>query len=268
MIRAKERNPMRVPFLHSAVATAVAVGFVSSFAVWAQPPVRSVTQAGAASSTVWAPTKNAPKDLLTALEGEHHDRFIDRAQKGDIDIVFFGTTDTEMWSWPDRGRAVWDKTFGSLKAANFGSQGTRFESLRWRMRNGELDGYRAKLVVLQAHGDDDTVVSNGKFDDYVAQYAAIIAEVRARQPQARVLLFGFFPRSAAHAGRQANAALSKLANNETVFFVDISDRFFRTDGSHNDDMWLMSGPPNAGIHQPGFEAWAEALQPWLDRFVR
>jgi hypothetical protein len=262
------RKAMKVQFLRYAVPAGAAVVLVSSNAVWAQQQELPVAQVAAAPRAVWTPAKDSPKDLLTALEGEHHDRFIDRAQKGDIDIVFFGTTDTEMWSWPDRGRSVWDRAFGSLKAANFGSQGSRFESLQWRMRNGELDGYRAKLVVLQAHGDDDTVIRDGKFDDYVAQYTAIIAEIRARQPQARILLFGFFPRSAVRAGRQANAALSKLGNNETVFFIDISDRFFRSDGSHNDEMWIMSGPPDAGIHAPAFEVWAEVLQPWLNRFVR
>ena len=251
---------MRVPFPHSAVAAAIAVCLASGYAAWAQQP--------APPRAVWTPTSDAPRDLLTSLEGERHDRFIGRAQAGDIDIVFFGSTDTEMWLWADRGRSVWDRKFGALKAADFGSQGTRFESLMWRMRNGELDGYRAKVVVLQAQGDDDTAVRNGKFDDYVAQYAAIIAEIRARQPQARILLFGFFPRSEVHAGRQANAALGKLANNESVYFIDISDRFFRPDGSHNDAMWTMTGPPNAGIQTPAFEVWAEVLQPWLDRFVR
>jgi hypothetical protein len=255
-------TPMRMPIPRSTLAIAVSVLAVAlgNFA-WAQQPP-------APPNADWTPTSAAPKDLLTALEGERHDRFITRAKAGDIDIVFFGTTDTEMWSWPDRGRAVWDRTFGSLKAANFGSQGTRFESLMWRMRNGELDGYRAKLVVLQAHGDDDTVVVNGKFDDHVSKYAAIIAEIRARQPQAKILLFGSFPRSKVHAGTQANAALSKLGNNETVFFIDMSERFFRSDGSHNDDMWIMLGPPDAGIHAPAFEVWAEVLQPWLNRFVR
>jgi len=228
----------------------------------------SAQQLASPAQAVWTLASNAPKDLLTALEGERHDRFIARAKAGDIDIVFFGTTDTEMWSWPDRGRAVWDRTFGSLKAANFGSQGTRFESLTWRMRNGELDGYRAKLVVLQAHGDDDSVISNGKFDNHVSNYAAIIAEIRARQPQSKILLFGSFPRSKVHTGTQANAALSKLGNNDTVYFIDMSERFFRPDGSHNDDMWMMSGPPDAGIHAPAFEVWAEVLQPWLNRFVR
>jgi beta-glucosidase len=253
---------MRVPFPRRAVAAAVAVvGLASGYTALAQQPA-------APPKAVWTPTSDAPKDLLTALEGERHDRFIARAQKGDIDIVFFGSADTEMWLWQDRGRSVWERTFGSLKAADFGTQGTRFDSLLWRMRNGELDGYRAKLVVLQGQGDDDTAVRDGKFDDYVANYAAIIAEVRSRQPQAKILLFGFFPRSEIHAGRKANAALGKLANNETVFFIDIGDRFFRPDGSHNDDMWLMSGPPNAGIQTPAFEVWADALQPWLDRFVR
>jgi GDSL-like Lipase/Acylhydrolase family len=251
-------KPMRVPFSLSAVAAAV-VALASGYVAWAQQP--------APPEAVWTPTSDAPKGLLTALEGEHHDRFIGRARAGDIDIVFFGSTETEMWLWPDRGRSVWDKTFGSLKAADFGTQGTRFESLMWRMRNGELNGYRAKLVVLQAQGDDDTNVRNGSFEDYVANYAAIIAEVRARQPQAKILLFGSFPRSRTHTGLLGNAALARLANNETVFFIDISDRFFRPDGSHNSGMW-GSGVVGPGIQRPAFEVWAEVLQPWLDRFVR
>jgi beta-glucosidase len=246
------------------IAIALLASLTPAGVVWAQQAV----QVPAGPLPVWTPAKDAPKDLLTALEGDHHDRFIERAQKGDVEIVFFGTTDTEMWSWSDRGRTVWDRTFGSLKAANFGSQGTRFESLQWRMRNGELDGYRAKLVVLQANGDDEVVIRDGKFDDHVAKYAAIIAEIRARQPQARILLFGFFPRSEVHSGRQGNAALSKLADNDTVFYIDMSDRFFRLDGTHNDEMWRMSGPPNAGIQTPAFEVWAEVLQPWINRFVR
>jgi hypothetical protein len=181
-------------------------------AAWAQQP--------APPQPVWTPTSGAPKGLLTALEGEHHDLFISRAESGAIDIVFFGSTETEMWLWQDRGRKVWDQTFGSLKAADFGTQGTRFDSLLWRMRNGELDGYQAKVVVLQAQGDDDTVMRDGGFDGYVANYAAIIAEVRARQPQARILLFGTFPRSGTHNGRLANAALSRLGTGETVFFID------------------------------------------------
>jgi hypothetical protein len=162
-----------------------AVGLALGCAAWAQQPERLVTQIAASPQAVWTPTSDAPKGLLTPLEGQRHDLFIHRAQAGDIDIVFFGSTATEMWLWRDRGRSVWDKTFGSLRAADFGTQGMSFDSLLWRMRNGELYGYQAKLVVLQTQGDDDTAVRDGSFDDYVANYAAIMAEVRARQPRPR-----------------------------------------------------------------------------------
>jgi GDSL-like lipase/acylhydrolase family protein len=263
---------MRAPFSRSAVAAAV-VGLASGYVAWAQQPERLVTQIAAPPKAVWTPTSDAPKGLLTKLEGERHDRFIDRARAGDIDIVFFGDTATEMWRWPDRGRSVWDRAFGSRNAADFGTQGTRPESLPWRMRNGELDGYRAKVVVLQAFGVGDYAIPGDRLAEVVANYAVIIAEVRARQPQAKVLFFAAFPRGVV--GREpwrrvaeANAAAAAaLVDDEAVFYIDIGDRFFRPDGSHESAMWT-TGAVDPGIQTPAFEVWADVLEPWLDRFVR
>jgi hypothetical protein len=42
---------------------------------------------------------------LDDLDGQGQRCFIKRAQAGDIDIVFFGITETEMWMWRDRGRS-------------------------------------------------------------------------------------------------------------------------------------------------------------------
>ena len=70
--------------------TGGAVGFASNEDVEAQqaePP-----------GPVWTRAAEAPEGLLTPREVELHDRFIERAQAGDIDIVFFGTPDTEMWA--------------------------------------------------------------------------------------------------------------------------------------------------------------------------
>ena len=263
---------VRLPSVRPALGATALLGLLCC-ATWAQV---------AAPQAVWTPTSRAPKGLLTALEGEHHDLFINRAQAGNIDIVFFGTTDTEMWSWPDsilggvdRGKRVWDQAFGSLKAANFGSAGTHFKSLLWRMRNGELDGYRAKLVVL--HGvsigglTGDQAIGNSA--EFVAGYAPIIAEIRARQPQAKILILPPFPRGRLRREEwrtvaDANAVAYRSLADDTVFYANFGDRFFLPDGSHNQDMWTIPGPPNAGIHEPGFKVWAEELQPWLDRFVR
>jgi len=244
--------------------------------------LRAQPQPPATTPAVWAPASSAPTGLLTPLEAKRHDQFIERAKAGQIDVVFFGSTPAEMWHWPDRGRSVWDQTFGSLKAASFGSAGTHFDSLLWRMQHGELDGYNAKLVVVQAENGffagldgrapwlGGTAVRDIDLDDhgYVSKYATIIAEIRARQPQARILLFSVFPRYQTDAEPAvANAALATLGNNQTVFFIDISKRFFLPDGSFNNDMWRF-GTADPGIQKPAFEVWAETLQPWLDRFVR
>jgi GDSL-like Lipase/Acylhydrolase family len=259
-----------------AVAAAALLGLALCCAAWAQQPEPRVTQTPrvAPPQAVWTPMSRAPAGLLTALEGGHHDEFIERARAGDIDIVLFGMTETEMWNWPDRGRSVWDRTLGLRKAANFGSQGTRFESLLWRMQNGELDGYQAKLVVLQGFGGTGDQAMGAGAAEFVAGFTPIIAEIRARQPQAKILLSAAFPRGQldrAHwreVAEQNAAVYRKLADEQTVFYVDIGERFFLPDGSHNQEMWTMSGPPNAGIQEPAFKVWAEGLQPWLDRFVR
>ncbi|HXS79317.1 MAG TPA: GDSL-type esterase/lipase family protein [Gammaproteobacteria bacterium] len=226
---------------------------------------------------VWTPSAQAPAGTLThALEAQRHDRFIEIARNGDIELVFFGTTSTEMWSWKDRGRSVWDRELGSLKAANFGAQGSGFKSLLWRMQNGELDGYRAKLFVLNFGPGDDRITN--PFDDrtaeFVAGYGSIIAEIRVRQPQARILLLAGFPRG--QLTRESWREISKLnagvfaqlTDDETVFYADFGERFYRPDGSYNRDYWGMPGPAGIGAQVPLFDLWAEDLQPWLDRFVR
>jgi hypothetical protein len=225
-----------------------------------------------APQPVWTPSANAPAGTLThELEGRRHDRAIDLARQGGIDVVFFGTTGTEMWSWPDRGRGVWDRAFASIKAANFGSQGTQPKSLLWRMQNGELAGFRAKLVVLElSFNTSRTAAADGAAT--VRDWTPIVAEIRARQPQAKILFFAPFPRGE-HArddwraiAKDEAAAFAQLVDDGTVFYADIGERFYRPDGSYDRDLFSPSG--SAGMQPAAFEIWAEELRPWLDRFVR
>jgi hypothetical protein len=259
------------------ILAAAVVGCAVSCAAFAQQPGR----VAARPEAVWTPSAQAPAGALThALEAQRHDHFIELAQKGDIDLVFFGATPTEMWAWKDRGRAVWDRELGPLKAANFGSQGTRFESLLWRMQNGELDGYRAKLIVLQFDegGRIADPFSADREPKFLAGYSSLIAEIRARQPQAKILLLAPFPRGLprdqfTHRSwremADANAAVyAKLTDDDTVFYANIGERFFLPNGSYNYDYWGMPGPAGVGMQPAAFEVWAEELEPWLARFVR
>ena len=225
---------------------------------------------------MWTPAAGAPAGTLShALEGQRHDFFIELAQKGDIDLVFFGTTTTEMWWWPTAARASGTGSFGSLKAANFGSQGTHPDSLVWRMQNGELDGYQAKLVVLKTCGHP---ISRCRRRSPLCRLARGLRRRHRGNPRASAAgqdsdRSPHFRAACGQTIREwrklaaANAAaLASLVDDETVFYADIGERFYRPDGSYNGDIW--GGPAGVGAQPPLYELWAEELQPWLDRFVR
>jgi beta-lactamase regulating signal transducer with metallopeptidase domain len=256
--RMRERIAMlRRPSLSRTTAVAGAfvigvLGFGSGYAAWAQQPERDVEKVAG-----W----DAPRGLLSPIQALRHEQFLPRAKAGNIDVVFFGDSDAEFWLWKDRGRPVWDRAFGSFRAADFGSQGAGTKSTLWRMQHGELEGYHAKAVVLYALGVAD---DGHRVDEIIAGHQAIIAELRTRQPQARILLVANI-RSGIPTLRfmaDVNARLAKLADDRTIFFIDFSKRFLGPDGSINSTLFSI------GMREPGFEVWAEEIKPWLDRFGR
>jgi hypothetical protein len=210
---------------------------------------------GASSATaqpadaVWTPSAEAPQGLLMPREVQLHDFFIDLARSassctgaplrqyctpGGIDIVFFGSTFAEAWWWENGGITTWSERFASRKAVNFGSQGSRPESMLWRMRNGELDGYTAKLVVLWLPSDTARLDRTA----FEAAYDSVLSEIQTRQPQARVLLFGTQPD--AHAS-------ARFIDNSSVFYVAAPE--------------LRANDPN------NYQARGDQLEPWLNQFV-
>ena len=226
-------------------------------------------------AAVWTPTSDAPAGLLTPLEGERHDRFIEQAQAGDIDLVFFGTTSTEMWFWPDRGRSVWDRDVRIAARPRTSARRARAsKACCGGCGTASSTAIRRSSWCCRTPATGDQAIPGNRLAEFVAGYAAIIAEIRARQPQAKILLFAAFPRGQLRREEwreiaEANAPrIAELADDETVFYVDIGDRFFRPDGSFNSEMWAIARKSRRGTQTPAFEVWAEELQPWLDRFVR
>ena len=107
------------------------------------------------------------------------------ARAGDIDLLFVGDSITDWWRQANRGLPVWNEYFGSYKAANFGIAGDTTQGVLWRMQNGELDGFQAKLIVLMLGTNNINRNPNAEIAD---GNRAIIAEFQKRQPQAKVLV--------------------------------------------------------------------------------
>jgi lysophospholipase L1-like esterase len=98
----------------------------------------------------------------------------------------------------------------------------------------------------------------------------IIEEYKKRQPQAKVLLLGIFPRSpeASHPNRalikEANGKLAQLADDKQVFFMDIGEKFLTGDGTLTPEIMPDGLHPNLR----GYRIWAEAISGRVKELMR
>src|SRR5262245_39483395 len=86
------------------------------------------------------PAPSATMPVNSGLGQRMHPQFLELAKAGNIDLLFIGDSITDFWddTPPNRGgKAVWEKYFVPLKAANFGINADRTQHVLWRMQNGE-----------------------------------------------------------------------------------------------------------------------------------
>jgi lysophospholipase L1-like esterase len=202
-----------------------------------------------------------------------HQTFVDIAKKGNIDLLFVGDSITDWFYWPRGGEAtggkVWEANFAPLNPGNFGISGDTTQGVLWRMQNGELEGFKAKLIVLML-GTNNT--SSNPVGQIIEGDRMIVEEFKKQQPQAKVLVLGIFPRNNARAPQQTpilnatikaiNIGLSQLADNKQVFYMDIGDRFL-VDGLVPADIMADGLHPTA----KGYQIWADAILPTVKKLM-
>jgi beta-glucosidase len=229
-------------------------------------------QAAAPAATVDA-SAALPK-RANARFYELHASFLKRAKEGPVGVLFLGDSITEGWT---KAPAVWQEHFGQYQPANFGIGGDQTQHVIWRIEDGELDGIKPKVVVLM-------IGTNNSGSHTGAQIAAadekIVGLIRAKLPEAKVLLLAIFPRGPRAKNKEgvftddgvkrmaviheANARLARLDDGKAVRFLDINRVFLGPDGKIPDTIMPDQLHPNA----EGYRLWAEAMQPLLDELMK
>jgi lysophospholipase L1-like esterase len=230
--------------------------------------VLAVVPARAEDKPAHSAIKPAPRDVNWT---KRHDKFVEIAKKGDVDLLFLGDSITDAWGGeghPPRaaGTKVFETEFGALKAANFGIGGDRTQHVLWRLQNGELDGIKPKVVMLMIGTNN----SNGK-DNTAEEIAdgitAIVKEIHKRSSSTRVLLLGVFPRANRQTPednmaqmdkiKKVNAIVSKLDDGgKTVKYLDIGDKFLAEGGTIPRDIM----PDQLHLSAKGYQIWADAVK--------
>ena len=190
-----------------------------------------------------------------------HEKYLATSRQGRAKLVFFG--DSITWNWSSKAYDIWKKSFGQWEPANFGASGDRTQHVLSRIENGELDGLQPKAVVVMIGTNN---VGGYSADAIARGVAKIVEAIRAKTPDAKILLLAIFPRgekaSAPEAPNKArdtvaqvNDIIAKLADNQRAFFLDIGPRFLQPDGSISKEIMPdFMHPSNAG-HQ----IWADAI---------
>jgi lysophospholipase L1-like esterase len=181
---------------------------------------------------------------------KRHEGFVKIAQAGGVDLLFLGDSITDYWR--NRGSNVWLDSYGARHAANFGISADRTQHVLWRIDHGELDGIKPKVVVLMI-GTNNT-----------GKEKAVVADIRAKLPDTKILLLAIFPRSTLDDPQRAQVALintviAKLDDGKMVRFLDIGSKFLTTDGTLPKTIMPDLLHPNAR----GYQIWADAIEPTL-----
>ena len=187
---------------------------------------------------------------------------VNKRARNDADLLFIGDSITQ--GWESTGQQVWNDYYHRRNALNLGFSGDRTEHVIWRLTQGNLGNAKAKVAVVMI-GTNNTGHRMQDPQETAAGIQRILNLLQERSPNTKVLLLGVFPRSQhpLDEPRLNNVALNQIirrfADEERVFFRDLSNVFLEPDGT----LSITVMPDFLHLSQEGYRRWAEAIEPTL-----
>lgn len=180
-------------------------------------------------------------------------------------IMFLG--DSLQRNWLDTGKAVWREYWEGRGAAVLAVGGDTTGHVLWRIEQGQMPPeIKPRVVVVQIGTNNISKGQEGA--ELAAGVGAVVKAVRAKLPEARVLVMGIFPRHPTpHRIREkvkrTNAALAAKAAEWGVTFVDIGGQFLDAQGN----LPKETSPDALHLSEQGYRVWAKAVVEQVDRLA-
>jgi lysophospholipase L1-like esterase len=242
---------------------------VPNFPAFFEWAARYITSPGLASAVV---TTRADQPVMRrdANSALAHKQMLDNLKNGRIDVYFAGDSITRRWRATDYPQflANWNANFYGWNAADFGWGGDTIQNILWRLQNGELDGVHPKVIVLLAGTNNlgNMPATGAEIANITRGVKALLDTMREKAPRATIIVMGILPRNG---GAQPTAVMpsiktineniAKLANGQTIRYLNINDKLADQDGK------LLEGMTVDRLHLSlkGYQVWADALKPLL-----
>lgn len=188
-----------------------------------------------------------------------------RVKDGKAELLFIGDSITQ--GWEGNGKDVWAKHFASRNAVNLGIGGDRTQHVLWRLENGNINGIKPKLAVIMIGTNN---ARDNKPEETAAGVTAIVAKLREKLPETKILLLAIFPRGADKSDKlrltndKVNEQIAKLADGKMVEYLDIGPKFLAEDQTLSKEIM----PDLLHLSVKGYEIWAEAIEPHVARMTQ
>jgi beta-glucosidase len=178
-----------------------------------------------------------------------------------------GDSITHFWEWHWKS---WAKFTKDLTVFNFGYRGDATHNLIWRIEHGELDGFKARCIVLMIGTNNNWPESTNPVEVAEA-IKKIVGMIRERQPQAKLVMHPIFPRgnapgspkdvSSSARNKKTNEIIEQFVKEDgKIVWIDFSDKLVDETG------WVPKSIMPDGLHpsDAGYEIWMNALKPITD----
>ncbi len=194
---------------------------------------------------------------------EVHESINRQAKAGDVNLLFIGDSITQGWG----NNEIWKKYYTPRKVMNAGIGGDRTQHVLWRLDNGNIDGIKPKLAVVMI-GTNNSNGADNTAEEIADGIKAIVAKLRTKLPETKILLLGIFPRGEKpNAQREKNAKASelasKVADGKMVIYEDIGKAFLTEDGTLTKEVM----PDFLHLSAKGYEIWAQSIEATVSKLL-
>jgi len=195
---------------------------------------------------------------------KRHESMSARVAQGNVDLVLIG--DSLTHGWERGGKKIWEKFYGDRNAVNLGVGGDGTQHVIWRLQNGNLEGITPKLAIIMIGTNNSGSNTPEQIADGVKSIVEVIKE---KTPTTKILTLAIFPRGATdqderrQVNMKANELIAKFADDQSVFFLNINDKFLTRDRVLTPDIM----PDLQHLRYRGYVIWALGMEPMVARLM-
>ncbi|HET6324127.1 MAG TPA: platelet-activating factor acetylhydrolase IB subunit [Planctomycetaceae bacterium] len=238
----------------------VVLSLLSSSGVFASEGTTTKTRARKLQTSTTTPVARSDK-----WWAQRQEKINANVGKGDAQLLMIGDSITQGWEG-NGAREVWKKYYGNRHAVNLGIGGDQTQHVLWRLEHGNVDGIHPKLAVLMIGTNNS---ASNTPEQIAAGVKAIVEKLRSNLPATKVLVLAIFPRGPNPENRfrkvneATNEIISKLADNQNVFYLDIGKKFLQENGTLSKDIM----PDLLHLSSQGYEIWGSSIEPTVARLM-